>query len=217
METCCIKETFTFGTTEPNTPYEPLLQLGGFPRALDIADNFQEYRIVKAEYSYTPYYDTFSSAYQAGSSNVNMSVPSLYTRSQVVESPSSYNLAYLTAQGAKPIRLDDKIIRHTYRPHVLQTTSQAGSSGQYVKPLKSPWISTHTPTLSGTPTMDDTLHYTHNFWIQQDIPNPDPAQSQVCSTEVNVYFEFRKPWDLSLSNPSGAPAKRQLKVVQGSV
>lgn len=205
METACLKETFSAGNIEPNTPYEPQLSLDMFPRALDVADNYQEYRVSRVEYLYTPMYDTFSALYAPGTSNVQVSLPYLYTKKQTVKTPAAYTLAFLTAQGAKPIRLDDKTIRHKYRPHILQGGMKDVTTGLSVRAVKSPWLSTHE---DGTTVMDDTVHYTHNFWVQQDVVNPT-ASAAVCSLEINVYFEFRKPWDLAAASPPpGAPLKK---------
>ena len=209
MEMCTIKETYAIGAINANEPVEPVVQLQGFQRALDIADTFQEYRISKVEYSYTPLYDTFNAA--AGSGIDLVTVPKLYTKVQTVETPESYTLDYLIAQGAKPIRMDDKIIRHTYRPHVLQAAllAEAGDLATSKRAVKSPWLSTHSSSATGTPIlMDNTIHRTHNFWIQQEVTST--ATRPVCTLEVNVYFEFRKPWTLAAAAPTDGVAKRVL-------
>lgn len=213
METACLKQTFEAGVIEPNAPYEPQITLQQFSRALDVADNYQEYRVSRVEYLYTPKYDTFGALYSPSTSNVQVSVPYLYTKKQTAYTPDSYTLAFLTAQGAKPIRLDDKTIKHTYRPHIIQKgmdyATQSGLSFATARPVRSPWLATHvqgqTSVPADTTVMDSTIHYTHNFWIQQDVVNP--AVADVCSLVINVYFEFRKPWDLASSTP-GSTLKR---------
>lgn len=187
METCCIKETISAREFLPNTPYENEFDLTQFPRALDVADNFQEYRIKRVEFLYTPNFDTY-----VPGSVAPASVPYLWSKRLVVPAPTAYTLDFLKTMGAKPKRFDDKTIREVYRPNILQTAAlQNGAAANLVRPIMSPWLSTH----QQDGAMDNTAHFTHNFWGQQDI-TPTPAQ-QLGSIQVNVYFEFRKPWDLS--------------------
>lgn len=210
METACIKETFTAGDIEPNQPYEPELNLTQFPRALDIADNYQKYRISKVEYIYKPLYDTFQSQYQAGS-NVNVTVPYLFSKVLNYPSPNSFGLSYLTTLGAKPRRIDDKSVKVTYTPHILQgglvntvavtgASQGVGTSGGVARAIKKPWLNTHYYDPSGNQVMDNTIHFGHVFWIQQEVTNPDPTKP-VCALDVNVYFEFAKPWDKAAQTP----------------
>jgi len=193
METACLKETITIDNVMPNAPYEPQVVLTSFPRALDVADNYQEYRISRVEYMYTPKYDTFIGT----AANNLTTVPYLWSKRLKVPAPTSYNLDFLKTMGAKPVRLDDKTLRASYRPNILQqgavNSSISTSPPQMVRAITSPWLSTHIANTQSSPVfMDETTHFTHNFWIEQDNPNADqPA----CDVEVSVYFEFRKPWD----------------------
>lgn len=211
VESACLKETLVTDPIVPNTPYELNYSLGLFPRALDVADNYQQYRISRVEVAYTPLYDTFGANNEPTSSNAQITVPYLYTKQQIMATPAAYNLSFLTAQGARPIRLDDKTIRHKYRP-VIHTATADATGLKDTRAVKSPWLSTHQ---NGTAVMDDTLHYTHNFWIQQDVKNANfPA---VCSLEITVFFEFKKPWDLATASPTNGIGKITLgKSVQNS-
>lgn len=206
METACIKESLTLGDITPNTPYEPQLSLNQFPRAADLADNYQQYRISKIEYIYTPKYDTFGALYSPSTSNVQVTLPYLYTKKQTGPTPLAWTLDFLTKQGAKPIRLDDKTITHRYRPHILQTAANTNLSSptNTQRPIKSPWLATHNFATGGSEQLDETIHYTHNFWVNQEITNP--ASASPLTLECNVYFEFKKPWD-NTSSPPGAPQK----------
>lgn len=193
-ETACIKQTVQYTDIQANAPYCPVFFLSQCSRAEDLADNFQEYRISRVELKYTPLYDTFASSIMPGTSNVNMTVPYLYTKQQVTQTPAVFTLDYLKVQGARPIRLDDKTITHKYRPHILQSaTIESGGSGTNpsARALKSPWLSTHVN--NGT-TLDDTNHFTNAFWVDQDVENS--ITNKVCSLEATIYFEFRKPWDV---------------------
>lgn len=200
-EVCRIKETLPAQGLEANTPYMAQTNLSNFPRALDIADNFQLYRITKVEYKYTPNYDTFAANYQPGTSNVSMTVPYLYSQRLTYDSPATWNLSFLQTMGARPRRLDDKTLNVTYRPNVnIQLANSTGQ--QAAKPNYSPWLSTHFD--NGSPpviTMDDTTHWGHAFWIAQTQGTLD--MKSVASVEIVVHFEFKKPWDKSLASTTG--------------
>lgn len=209
-ETACVKQTLELNDLEPNTPYEPELTLPLAKRALDIADNYQEYRISKVEYIYKPLFDTFQSQYQPGS-NVNPSVPYLYAKQLSYPAPTTFGLNFLQTLGVKPRRLDDKNVIVKYRPHILQgglsALSQGTTTQNYTRAIKSPWLNTHVVDSAGNTLMDSTIHYGHVFWINQEVTNPDTTKP-VCAFDVNVYFEFRKPWDLAAQTPpAGTPDK----------
>lgn len=207
METACIKQTLQLSDIQPNQAYEPQLTLTQFPRALDIADNYQKYRIQKVEYIYKPRFDTFQSQYIPGS-NVNPTVPYLFSKVLNYPAPTSFGLAFLQTMGAKPRRLDDKNIIVSYTPHILQeglaSVTQGSTTQNYSRPIKKPWLNTHVTDSSGATLMDNTVHYGHAFWIQQEVT--DPNNVPVAELDVNVYFEFCKPWDLA-SQTVGAVEK----------
>lgn len=213
LETACIKETLQLSDLEPNQPYEPELQLSMFPRALDIADNYQKYRIQKVEYIYKPRYDTFQSQYEPGTSNVNPTVPYLFSKVLNYPSPTAFGLQFLQSLGAKPRRLDDKNLIVTYKPHVLQqglvnqSAPVPGSAANSTsRAIRSPWLNTHWTDSSGVTQMDNTYHYGHVFYIQQEVVNPTGLYP-VAELDVNVYFEFCKPWDLA-TQTVGAKTKK---------
>lgn len=202
METCCIKETLDLGKLVSNTAYEASVSLQEFPRALDLADSFQEYRICKLEYKYTPQYDTFASQYMPGTSNVSMTVPYLYSKRITQPTPLNWGLPYLENMGAKPRRLDDKTLTVSYTPNInlfgssftIPTTPVSTVNG--LKPVKKPWLQTHqinplTPTAN---VLDNTPHFGHASWIDQDVATLNGTTP--CKCEVIAHFEFRKPWQL---------------------
>lgn len=200
METCTVRETSeqAFGVSAQQS-YTFDFNLSMYQRALDIADNFQEYRIKSVEFKYTPLYDTFmtNSGGTSGSS-----LPYLYNKVLTVPAPTVFGLPFMKTMGAKPQRLDDKTITLKYRPCVNQTgvntqaNSNAGTRG-----IKSPWISTHLP---GGIVMDDTLHIGHATWI--DTYNYGVNNPVIATIESVVIFEFRKPWDAKASSINGVEA-----------
>lgn len=206
METACLKETIQLIDLSGNTPYESKINLTDFRRALDVADNYQLYRISKVEYIYTPNFDTYVT-----SPNTN-TLPYLYTKVLNYPSPSTFGLDFLTTMGAKPRRLDDKTLRVVYRPHILQggldAVAQGSTTQNYTRPIKSPWLNTHVQDSSNTTLMDNTTHYGHVSWIQQHTIGSDPVS--LCSLELNVYFEFCKPWDIKAQQPPAGTPNKQL-------
>lgn len=196
-EVCKIKETISLTDCKANTAYDATVRIGDFTRALDIADNFQEYRITKVEFKYTPLYDTFIDA--SGGTGV-ATVPYLYSSRQLLPPPAAFGLAYLKALGAKPRRLDDKTLIVSYTPNVnavLNADGNSGSSLTTASPRYKPWISTHVYTTASS--MDNTVHLGHQFWLDQAIA-PGGVVSQL---EVTAHFEFRKPWDKATMTGGG--------------
>jgi len=190
-------ETFTAETQKANTSYAGEVNLSLFPRALDIADNFQEYRITKVTFKYTPQYDTYTSA--AGS---NTTLPYLYAKRLTYAAPAAFGLSFMTAMGAKPRRLDDKSLSVSYTPNINLFGTQGEQASTPVTPVPAlmpkykPWLSTHQVSPLGATAiyMDNTPHYGHVNWIDQASALPSLA---VCGVEVTAHFEFRKPWELS--------------------
>jgi len=205
METACLKETIQLIDLSGNQPYESRVNLTDFQRALDVADNYQKYRVSKVEYIYTPLFDTYTI-----SPNVS-TLPYLYTKVLNYPAPATFGLEFLTTMGAKPRRLDDKTLKVVYKPHILQggldAIAQGTTTQNYTRPIKAPWLNTHVQDSSGQTLMDNTTHYGHVSYINQHNISSDPTP--VCSLEVNVYFEFCKPWDIKAQQPpAGTPNKQ---------
>lgn len=202
-----IAETITLEDLKPNTAYDAFLNLSQFKRATDVADNFQEYRIQKLVWKFTPYFDTFVDASGA------VCLPYLYEKRHTYEAPTTFDLDYLKALGAKPRRFDDKTLSVSYTPNVNMAifgdgnpttggTQLVNTSG---KPSYKPWLNTHLTQAPGTEVMDTTRHYGLAFWIDQVTATA--GNSTVGQLECTAYFEFKKPWDLATIT-ADAPAKK---------
>lgn len=177
------------------------MNLSLFKRATDVADNFQEYRFTKLEWKYTPLYDTFIDA----SGSTGITLPTLYHKRQVYPSPSTFGVPYLVALGAKPIRLDDKIVKYNYTPNVLLEGNLL-SATPLQKPNYKPWLVTH-QTSGSNVVMDSTPHQGHSMYIYQKTTAG--VSAPVASYEVTAHIEFRKPWDLATQSGS---AKQSLTI-----
>lgn len=208
-EVCRIKETVTLESLVANTPYEAVVSLPAFQRALDIADNFQLYRITKIDFKFTPSYDTFASQYQPGTSNASMTVPYLYNKRITYPAPTTFGLSFLQTMGAKPRRLDDKTLTVSYTPNINLNVVGVNASNQLLnaKPQMSPWLNTHYIDLSNVTQMDTTPHYGFVWYIHQ-LQATLGQQVNFCELQMTAHFEFKKPWDKSaLVPPPGTPDK----------
>jgi len=206
METACLKETISLTDIKPNVPYTVFHQLSDFERALDVADNYQRYRLSKLEYKYTPLYDTYTDASGA------VSLPYLYAKVMSVNTPDAFTVDYLKTMGAKPRRIDDKTVKLTYKPTVVQSGLVAtGTYATALRPLKSPWLSTHTDT--SPVTMDATTHLGHIFMVTQE--NAAAGNITICTLEVVAHFEFLRPYDKTASAPP--PGVELIQVKRKSV
>lgn len=202
-ETAFIKETISLEDLKPNQPYENIVNLTQFARATDMADNFQEYRIKKLEYRYTPLYDTFNDASGADS------LPYLFSKRLTYTAPPTFTLDWLKLMGAKPRRLDDKNVNVFYVPNTNLTVAGGVPPSALVggtKPIMAPWLQSHILDATSAYVMDTTPHYGNAFWIDQD--NTQGANTIVCKLELTAYFEYRKPWDKN-SSIAGSQQKIQ--------
>jgi len=192
-----IHETITLEDLKPNIAYDAYMYLTLFPRAKDMADNFQEYRISKVQWKFTPLYDTFVDA------SGNVGLPYLYEKRHTYEAPTTFDLDYLKALGAKPRRFDDKTLNVSYTPNVnmaifgdnSSTTGETQLVNTSGKPAYKPWLNTHLTQAPATEVIDATRHYGLAFWIDQFQATAGSAT--VGQLECTAYFEFRKPWDLA--------------------
>lgn len=196
--TCKITETYDLGDLVLNAPY--LVGKAGITpgfRAADVAPNFGLYRIAKLEWSLRPYFDTYTAAtYQGGAiGNQPVAVPYFYWKiNRYGEAPAAFTGTFLREQGAVPIRIDEKIIRWSYRPNVLladtgaAAAAQQGGSGQ-VK--MTPWLSTDQTPGNNVFGLSSTQHYGHLMIAEG--PAAGNAMPNIGRLEVKVVYEFKNP------------------------
>lgn len=199
-ERASCKETLAMtqllNTNQVYTSYTT--QLSSFIRASLVAKAYQLYRIKNVKVILSPLSDTFV----AGGGT---SVPYLYYMIDRTKSLQYVDTAYkLKKLGAKPRRLDDKIISFQYRPSVLigglDSLPPAGqSTTQFTQYKVSPWLSTRDAENIGVWNADSTDHQ-GIVWI---VENAGGNQVQY-KCEVLVDFEFMKPAQ-DLTRVQGAP------------
>ena len=165
-------------------------RLTDFQRAVVVAQAYQHYRISGITLTWKPRYDTYSDALGLGRGK-----PFLYYMIDKSGSiPDNVTLEGLKQMGARPIAFDEKPIKVTWRPSVLEvneTTAGAFSSSQY---KVSPWLSTNVNVTSpGVWNASQIIHQGIKWYIDQSVA------PQVVDLEVELQFQFKKPLFPSLS------------------
>lgn len=207
-EYAAMRETYEFATLFSGQAYtDTQVSLARFLRATSIAKGYQQYRISKVEYQFKPLVDTFAS----DNTSLGGGIPYLLT---VVDKTGEFsafqNSQQLREAGAKPRRLDDKTLRVTYKPAVLDYVyDRNNSSNSWAKPIISPWLSTNKNN-DGSSTVwnPSSIDHLGLAWIVEGGTNQTAYQ-----LEVTAYFEFRRPLFLVSSTSEGmatqAPPKRK--------
>lgn len=175
-----------------NTPYMLYnIALTNSTRAKAIAQGYQFYRISKVEVKWKPYQDTFQAGVGAAT------VPTLYYMIDKANTfPSNTTIDTLKQAGARPRRLDDKILSCSFAPAV-HIASDDGVSGpatvvETAATLKtSPWLTTNA-NAGGTGfwTPNGVDHRGLVFYIEQTT---GVTNTGVASVEVVVHYQFKKP------------------------
>lgn len=186
-------DTLGFISVLPNTPYTMQnISLSNSARAKTIAQGYQFYRITKVEVKWKPYVDTFTAAN-------TLSVPNLYYMIDKANTfPSNVTVDSLKQAGAKPRRLDDKIISTKFSPAV-HLASDDGAPGPATTvetagmTKVSPWITTNANAggvgMVWSPNSVD--HRGLIFYVEQQ--SAAGGGVGVCSVEVILHFQFKKP------------------------
>lgn len=180
-----VEETWTqvsVAGTPGDLKVQGLLGNGATYRAPTVATAYQEYRITGIEVRIIPQKDTFVSS---GSDTV----PTLYWMNDPMNAMlNSMNETAFLALGAKPIRLDDKIVKRTLKPNVIVVAAPQGTGFPSIG-KRSPWLSTNanfTPVTSFSPST--VTHYGAKWLITNTISGAQPYEIQVKAT-----YQFRRP------------------------
>lgn len=167
------------------------IALGQFPRAVQVAQAYQHYRIKKVMLEFKPAFDTFTpGVYPAGS---NLQVPYLiYMIDKSGSVPTNVDSTALGQMGAKPIRFDDKTIKVSWRPSVLtQTYGQANTQSQY---KISPWLSTNANAMNPGLFVPSDIDHLGIFWkVDRAGVLPAGIEEYTYEVRITVEFEFKKP------------------------
>lgn len=197
-----LTETREAPVCQTNQMYQVYnLQLSSYPRASAVAKGYQLYRIKRVTFKISPLLDTFA----AGS---NTTVPYLYYMIDRTKNLQFNNTALsLQKAGAKPRRLDDKIVTFSFKPSVLtpgfDSLPPAGQSNtQFTSYRISPWLTTRDNDGVSIWNPDSTDHLGVKFMAEQTL-----GTNITYKVEVLVDFEFKKPaYDAPISEELPAPA-----------
>jgi len=166
------------------------IRMADYPRAVQVANAYQFFRIKNVAITYKIGYDT----YQATAGGPTR--PQFYymlDKSQSV--PVNVSLEGLKQMGAKPSACDEKPLVRQWAPAVLtEQQSLAGPVG--AKYVISPWLNTNQNNLGIF--NPSTVNHNGIYWYVQ-MDQTAAVQYQY-TVEIEVQFEFKKPlWTGSLS------------------
>lgn len=165
------------------------IQLANFPRARTVAQGYQLFRIKRVTFKFSPLADTF----QVGAAQTT-SVPYLYCMIDRTKNLVAANsVDALKRAGAKPRRLDDKMLQFTYSPNVLTGSFDANppagqSTTQFTQFKVSPWLNTRDSETLGVWNPDTTDHLGCVWYAENSGGNEVPYK-----VDLIVEFEFKKP------------------------
>lgn len=164
-------------------------RLTDFPRAVQVAKAFQHFRVSGITLTWKPRYDTFSDALGLGRSKPNL----YYMIDKSGSIPDNVTLEGLKAMGARPHAYDEKPIKVTWRPSVLEVNEATGANtaSQY---KVSPWLSTNlNVTAPGVWNASQVSHQGIKWYVEQN------GGDTLLDVEVELQFQFKKPLFPTLS------------------
>lgn len=193
-EFASAKETFKYDNDNMGELYTVYnTRLSNFDRLAAIAKGYQYYRITKIEMKFIPHADTFTQGAQT-------TVPTLYWLIDRNENTlfSATGFDQIREAGAKPIRFDDKMVRVTWRPNVLQTMPADNlnppASSAFTLTRLSPWLPTNQYAATETAPYQwapSTIpHRGLIYGVYQESPVGTTYQYH---TEITVHAQFKKP------------------------
>lgn len=200
-ERASCKESQTFTLLNGNQVYTNYnTQLSSFLRARTIAEGYQFYRIKRITYKFSPLSDTFA----VGSGTT---VPYLYFMIDRLAQLSVASTAQqLRAMGAKPKRMDDKIITWSYAPSVRVASFDSlppigQSQTQFTQYKVSPWLSCRDAEGPGAIWQADSTDHLGCVWLLENSGGGNVPYK----CERIVEFEFKKPSFQVIQGPNDPP------------
>lgn len=170
-------------------------QLSDFPRAVQVAQAFQHYRIKKIKVTWKPTYDTF-----IGAVGTTVSKPNLYYMVDKAGSvPTNITLEGLKGMGSRPKQLDETNLSFEWSPSVLESSMIAGGGAGVSASNKytiSPWLTTTAQVVSPGAFVASGVDHLGLYWYVDQLVNLQAAYAY--TMEVEVQFEFKKPLNSGL-------------------
>lgn len=153
--------------------------LAQFPRAVQVAQAYQHYRIKKVTLTFKSAADTFDTT-------TNNKPFLYYLIDKAGAMPLTSSLQALKACGCKPRALDEKPLKVSWRPSVLEAT-QAGGSIVTNRYRISPWLSTNNLPTTNTWTPSQVSHQGILFIADAAV---DTSTFEV---DIEIQIQFKKP------------------------
>lgn len=201
----------TSGAGGPSSPSQVYhianFALTNSKRAVQIAQGYQQYRLAKVEVFVKPNADTFMADNIAP--GTGLGVPYFYYLIDKTGAMmnSATNTVMLRNAGAKPIRLDDKTIKISFKPAVQIGSTDSGPGGTVpiaelaAMTKVSPWLTTNANSATpGSPWAPNSVdHLGIIFGAEQPR---GPLQVDVAHVAYRLTFEFRKPLWYNIALPT---------------
>lgn len=187
----------TISTANPvvNQMYQfNTLDLNSFPRAVQIAQAYQMFRMKKITFRFRPTFDTYAA--NAGSSKMNL----YYMIDKTGSIPPNPTLNSLKQMGAKPVQLDEEVVEVSWAPSVLDAALLTAGAVQVQGGAQyqiSPWLSTNNNKGAGAWAASTIDHLGISFIVEQAF-SPEVTSYEL---EVEVQFEFKKPLWIEVAPP----------------
>lgn len=172
--------------------------LDAFPRAVQVAQAYQHYRIKRIAVTFKSPFDSYVAA-----GGVVSTKPRLYymiDKSGAI--PTNIALEGLKAMGARPREIDEKPVVVSWAPSVLESTMNAVPNSIASKYLISPWLSTAATPVQPGAFVPSSVDHLGLYWYIDAPTNPAGLQFPI---EVEVQFEFKKPLTDILSAVEAVP------------
>ena len=203
-----LVETIEYENCNPNTIYSALVTLADTTRALNLAANFQFYRITAVEWKIKSLFNTFQDSISTTVSSP--SKPELYWVMNRNGAFQATNLDQLVQQGSIARAMDKDNI-HKYKPNTVVSTGINGTDGTSltanIPELKfNAWLPT-TAVGSVSGQQFNVPYYGHQFYINQEIPT-QAANTEVASLEVRIVVEFKGPQQSTAIGPVSQLVKK---------
>jgi len=157
------------------------------PRAVIVAQAYQEYRIRRITLAFKPLLDTFAASATA------VSIPYLYYMvDKRLAVPFNFTIDVLKSMGATPKRFDDKTVVAKYAPAVLQSsiTDPGSLTTALAAATVSPWLPTTSAPSQIGPYVPSDVDHTGIVW---QLYQAGSVSVMYYDIDIMVDFEFRKP------------------------
>lgn len=182
-----LSETIDFGALNVGTSYSfNDVQLAQFTRAVQVAQGYQFFKIKSLCYKIQPLLDTFVST-------GNTQVPYFYWMiNRTANGFPVLNKQWYLDNGAKGIRMDDKMITIRYTPSIIVDSTEAAAPGvgnQANLPKRAPWLTTNRDAFAGVWNPSQVSHCGH-FQSAFSEGSAVPITYRITLT---AEFVFKKP------------------------